>query len=431
MKTQNRFSRRALIKFATAGTALAPMFKLRDALSATTGNKIVIMGGGFAGATAAKYLKLWGGTSVDVTLVEPKQFYYTPILSNEVLVGDMQLNSLRFTYTALQQRYGINHVQASVTAIDPSARSVTLSDGTTLNYDRLIVASGIDFKYVNAYDTSKIPVAWQGGPEVLALQSKLQAIPNGGTFLMTIPKAPYRCPPGPYERACLVADWLARNKPGAKVVVLDENPDTYLLWNGIFKNIFPSLSNLQRIGSVTVTAVDDANMSVTAQVNGQSQTFSGDVVNVLPRMRSGAFDVLSTAGLIPAGQDWAPVHGQTFESTLHAGVHIIGDAQAMQEVPKAGHVANAEAKVCANAVLRSLNGVSPYANPKLSSFCVSPVNNTQAIWISEMFALDPATGEFVLNGGLQNGLHVNQPPRTSNKRDMYNWAGNLFGDVFL
>ncbi len=416
--------RRAFLKGSLAFAAGATVAQWKSALAGSAGTpKVVVIGGGFAGATAAKYLKIWGGNSVDVTLVEPKLAYYTPILSNEVLTGEIPLTSLRFTYAALQTRYGVIHRQNTATAIDPAAQIVTLDDGTTLNYDRLIVAPGISFKYPNSYDTQKIPAAWQGGQEVMALRQKLQAMTGSDTFVMTIPPAPYRCPPGPYERACVVSDWLARNRPGAQVLVLDANPDSYLLWNGIFKNIFPSHSNLTRIGNAQLVSVDDTNMAVTVSVNGQTQTHSGAVINVIPPMRAGAYALLSSAGLVLG--DWAPVHGETFESKLKANVHIIGDAQAFAEVPKAGHVANAEAKVCASAVLRLLNGIQPYSDPRLTSACFSPTDSQNAIWISEMFHLD-ANGDYVLNP-----LGVNQPPTWGNKQAMYNWSKNLFGDVFM
>lgn len=418
----NTVNRRTLLKGGLAIAAGTTMARWRSAL-ASTAPHVVVIGGGFAGATAAKYLKIWGGTSVDVTLVEPKLDYYTPILSNEVLTGELQLSQLRFSYATLETRYGVVHKQNRATAIDPAAQTVTLDDGTTLNYDRLIIAPGISFKYPNAYDTQKILSAWQGGQEVVTLQQKIQAMTSSDTFVMTIPPAPYRCPPGPYERACVVSDWLARNRPGAQVVVLDANSDSYLLWNGIFKDIFPTHSNLTRIANAQLVAVDDTNMSVTVSVNGQTQTHSGAVINVIPPMRAGAYDLLNSAGLLQG--DWAPVHGKTFESTLKSKVHIIGDAQAFAEVPKAGHVANAEAKVCASAVLRLLNNIQPYADPRLTSACFSPTDHQNAIWISEMFHLD-ANGDYVLNP-----LAVNKPPSSNNKSAMYAWSKNLFADVFM
>ena len=228
-----RVNRRQFLKWAGIGvgaTLAAPYTGIVKAAP----HRVIVVGGGFAGATAAKYLKLWGGGSVDVTLIEPRSSYHSPILSNLVLNGNLQPSQLEIPYSYLTSRYQVAHRKQAVTVIDGAGKTVELQDGTRLNYDRLIVAPGMSFKPLqdpngNEVDpndqTSGILHAWKGGQQVNDLRAALVGMRNGDTFVMTIPPSPYRCPPGPYERACVVADWLRRNRPDSKVIVLDANPD--------------------------------------------------------------------------------------------------------------------------------------------------------------------------------------------------------------
>lgn len=412
-------SRRQFIKALGAGTALAGAPSLLTA--AATRKQVLVVGGGFAGATAAKYLRYWS-TDVDVTLIEPNTQYYSPILSNLVLNQQMNLNQLVFNYSTLTTKYGINVVQASVESIDTAAYTVRLSNGSVLSYDRLVLAPGIRFQSIPGLDSNVIPHAWQSGSQVTELRNQLAAMPNNGTFVMTIPAAPYRCPPGPYERACVVADYLQRNKPGARVTVLDANADIIVekaIFNHAFTNTYGSLLTYQ--SGVTVQSVD----SGAKQIITSAGTYNADVLNVIPPQEAGA--LIHTAGLNnDATGRWAAVNPLSYESTAAPGVHVIGDSQGTGQ-PKAGHIANAEAKVCADAIIRLLAGQQPYAAPVTNSACYSPISNDTASWLTAVFAYNPASGKMELQ---PTSLGASHAATRSNYRAMFDWTNNLFADTF-
>ncbi len=419
MKSINR-NRRQFIKYSGVGLASLLGLSLKQA-GAAAPYKVVVIGGGFAGATAAKYLKMWGGDSVDVTLVEPKSVYYSPILSNLVLNGQSSAQNLAFTYADLQRKYRITHKAYRALTINSGAnKTVVLENNETLAYDRLVVAPGIDLKYVNAYDINKVPHAWQGGEQVELLRSQIVAMNSGDTFVMTVPPVPYRCPPGPYERACVVAHWLNQNRPGAKVVVLDANPDI-IVEKESFGSRFTQYGVEYHAG-VQVTQVDDATKTVT--VSGAPATaYEADVLNIIPAMRAGANVLLDNAGLLDG--DWAPVSAKTFESSKVAGIHVIGDAQGTS-VPKAGHIGNAEAKVCAEAVLNLLHGFPVYASPKINSACYSPVSTSEATWLTATYEYSTVSDSWVAITPSKAG----GAPAVSHYQEMFGWTNNLFSDTF-
>lgn len=302
--------------------------------SATNGARVVVIGGGFAGATAAKYLKHWS-PDLNVTLVEANAQYRSPILSNLVINGQRSLNQISFNYTTLTQKYGVNVVQSWVQDIDSMTKKVILSSGETLDYDRLIVAPGITFNAVNGLDFAKVPHAWQSGEQLTLLKQQLDAMNAGGTFVMTIPAAPYRCPPGPYERACLVADYLRIHKPNSKVIVLDANADI-LAEKAAFSHAF----NVTYAGiieyhtNVTLESVDsDRRIAIT-----NAGDFYADVLNVIPTQSAGKIIIDSGLANDATGR-WANVNPLNYESTTINDIHIIGDSQATGQ-PKAGHIAS-------------------------------------------------------------------------------------------
>ena len=412
------FSRRGLIKALGLGAAATMTAGLASRTLAATVPHIVVVGGGFAGATAAKYLKMWGGTSVEVTLIEPNATYVSPILSNLVLNGQRSTANLSFGYATHQQRYGMNVIHSSVTAIDKTAQSLALANGTTLNYDRLVLAPGIDFILAPGHDTAKVPHAWKAGVQTDLLKSQLDAMPAGGTFVMTIPAAPYRCPPGPYERACVVADFLRRRDGVANVIVLDANAgitveaDTF---GAAFANY-----GVRYQANATVTAVNSDARSVTYN---NATTLNADVLNVIPEQKAGS--IIFAAGLNSG--NWAPINPLTYESTLANNIHIIGDSQGTG-VPKAGHIGNSEAKVCADAILRSLSNLAADPAPKINSACYSPISSNTASWLTAVYRYNSATGQMEIVPNV--GLPAAGAPSTRNYSNMFNWAGNLFADTF-
>jgi NADPH-dependent 2,4-dienoyl-CoA reductase/sulfur reductase-like enzyme len=415
MATVNR--RQFLQSLGLASAAAATVAFPSIIRAATTRPQVVVIGGGFAGATAAKYLRYWS-TAVDVTLVEPNATYYSPILSNLVLNNQRNLGQISFNYNTLASKYGIKVVNDWVDSINAPNQTVNLRGGTTLAYDRLIIAPGIEFMAVAGLDSNKVPHAWKAGAQTTLLQQQLAAMPAGGTFVMTIPAAPYRCPPGPYERACVVADWLRTNKPGSKVVVLDANA-AITAEPVIFGAAFTSYG-VQYVPNATLQGVDsDAKIAHTS-----AGDFKADVLNVIPPQSAGSLVLQS--GLANVGGRWAGVNPLSYESTAVPNIHIIGDSQGTGQ-PKAGHIANAEAKVCADAILRLLSGSQPYAAPVTNSACYSPISATTASWLTGVYAYDQASGTMKV---VPESFGAAAAPSTKNYSRMFDWTTNLFNDTF-
>ncbi|GAB6046000.1 NAD(P)/FAD-dependent oxidoreductase [Caminibacter profundus] len=407
--------RRDFLKLSAIATAAitAPI-----TLKAATNKQVVIIGGGFSGATCAKYLKLWGGSSIDVTLIDTNPIYTSPILSNLVLNNIKSIDNLKFTYDKLIS-YGVKVINKKAVKFDTTNKVVTLEDESLINYDKLVLAPGIDFKYTNNYDTTKVPHAWIAGEQTTILKNQIDTLKSGDTFIMSIPKSPYRCPPGPYERACVVADYLKDKGLNVNVILLDENPDII-----VEKDSFGAKFNEYGIDyrpNSKVTYVDDTNMKVTYTQNNNSYTISGNVINIIPNQKAGEAAFL--AGVVD--EDFAPVDTKNYESLIKKDVHIIGDSHKSSQ-PKAGHIGNGEAKICADAILRELNGYALYQTPKTNSACYSPVSNTEATWLTAIYQYDPTTKDMkIMPGYPKSGA-----PSSKNFSDMFNWAGNLFSNTF-
>ena len=413
---------------------------------ATNGPKgrVVVVGGGMAGATAAKYLRLWGGSGLTVTLVEPDASYTSNIMSNLVLNGSRSLSSLQFSSAALATRYGVVRKQAALVGIDAVGRTVTLSDKSQLAYDRLVLAPGVEFDAAygltpDDYD-SRTPHAWRAGPQTTLLQKQLNAMTDGGVFVMTIPKAPYRCPPGPYERACLVADFLKTRKGShCKVLVLDQNPVIQAEvenFTRAFQVVHAGVVDYQP--GVTQIQVDAASRAVSyVDQLGAPQTVAAQVVNAIPPHRatgSAAGGWLAAAGLAN-GTDgrWAKVNVLSYESTAVAGIHVIGDA-AQCGLPKAGHVGNQEAKICADAIVRLMSQQQPDPAPVANSACYSPITASTASWLTAVYQYDAASASMKVaaNGGVTTGAKATEAGSISsdNFKQMNTWFSTLMGDSF-
>jgi sulfide dehydrogenase [flavocytochrome c] flavoprotein subunit len=427
-------------------TAISP------AATGLTG-RLVVVGGGMAGVTAAKYLRLWGGSGLTITLVEPATTYVSNIMSNLVLNGSRTVTSLGYTHGNLGAKYGVNVVRAAVIGIDKAARVVTLSDGSQLPYDRLVLAPGVEFEDAYGltqtdYET-RTPHAWRAGPQTQLLRDQLVAMPSGGTFVMTIPKAPYRCPPGPYERACLVADYLKTVKgTGSKVIVLDENTPTDAAnpysaiqaeahtFTQAFSVIHAGVVDYQP--SVTGIQIDPATRAVSyTDRMGVAHSVTPQVVNPIPPHRatgSSASGWLAPAGLAnSANGKWAVVNVLSFESTATgaAGVHVIGDASQCG-LPKAGHVANQEAKICADAIVRLLGGQQPDPAPVANSACYSPITASTASWLTAVYQYEGGTFKVANGGGAPAGAKPVESASISSKnfQQMNTWFNTLMGDSF-
>lgn len=415
-----KFSRRSFIKMLGIGTVatLTP-----NILKAANIPHIVIVGAGFSGATCAKYLKMWGGSTIQVTIIEQNSTYVSPILSNLVLNGKKTTNDLSFTYVDYENKYNINMIHKIVDSVDSLNKTITLNDSSVLNYDKLVLAPGIDFIKTNNYDITKVPHAWQAGEQINLLKSQIDTMIDGDDFIMSIPKAPFRCPPGPYERACIVADYLKNNKgfTNSKVIVLDEN-SKIIVEENTFSSVFSSYGVDYRPNSV-VTNVDDVNKIVSFTENNESKILTSKVLNVIPNQK--AASIIFIAG-VNSG-NWASVNPLSYESTIKDNIHVIGDSQGTGQ-PKAGHIGNSEAKVCADAILRTLNGLSPYPSPKTNSACYSPTSSNEASWLTAVYKYDPNTKTMVSANTAIYPASGN--PSASNYNEMFNWAGNLFSDTF-
>lgn len=410
----------------SAGAAVAP---------------VVVVGGGMAGASVAKYVRLWSGRTIPVTLIDANADYTSSIMSNLVLNGQRTLANLKFTWSTLRSTYGVNVLRGRVTAVNPTRRTVTYTNVSglpvTIGYSRLVLAPGVDFLPIpgltgTAANRAKIVHAWQAGPQTQSLRNQLVAMPVGGTFLMTIPKAPYRCPPGPYERACIVADWIKKNRRPSgyakpQVYVLDANAGILAEphnFSTAFKTIHAGV--ISYVPNATVVSVDaDARRIVTT-----AGRFTGHVLNVIPNHTAGR--IARDAGLAKApaagGGVFCPVNVLTYESTVVPGVHVLGDASATTQ-PKAGHVANSEAKVCADALVRLLSSPALPVDsaPVTNSACYSPITATTASWLSVVYHYDPVSRTMKA----APGQPVEAPSiTTGNYRQMDTWFRVLMSDTF-
>jgi NADPH-dependent 2,4-dienoyl-CoA reductase/sulfur reductase-like enzyme len=349
----------------------------------------------------------------------------------------MTLAKLNYVYDTLTSHYGVQLVQGTVTGINTDAKTVTLSGGASYSYGRLVLAPGLEFDLLpgmsslSQYD-QLIPHAWQAGPQTQLLRNQLVGMTNGKEVVITIPKAPYRCPPGPYERACVVADWLAKNKPASKVVVLDANDDIlverdnfHAAFNGVhgyFVDYRPRCQDLY-IESVTNRTVSYKDANVV------KRTLTAGVLNPIPPQR--APQLLADTGLYNpvAGERSAPVNVLSYESTRKPSVHVIGDASATS-MPKAGHIGNQQAKTCADAILRSLQNKPLDAAPVTNSACYTPITATTATWLSAVYQYD-GVSKMVIPGQHNNGTAISAAEATTeNYEDMQVWFKTLMADTF-
>ncbi|MCB1378456.1 MAG: FAD-dependent oxidoreductase [Alphaproteobacteria bacterium] len=428
--------RRTFVKWLTAGAAGSIAWGATGALAAAS-FRAVIVGGGMAGATAAKFLRMWGGTGVSVTLIDANAAYKSCIMSNKVLTGERSLASLSYNYAVLRRRYGVQFVNAAVTGIDPDARQVILADQTTVPYDRLILAPGIEFDYseiagMDAIAQGRITHAWKAGSQTTKLRNQLVQMVNGSTFVLTVPRSPYRCPPGPYERACVVADWLRVNKPNSKLIVLDcntpsdpGNPLSAIQAEPVsFANAFTNIHhNIEYHSGVTINSVNSTGRRIETSIGSTRY----GVLNLIPPQKAGRLITDTGLGLNNVGARWAGVNVLSYESTAVPRVHVIGDSMGSSQ-PKAGHIGNQEAKVCADAIIRLENGLAPYGRPVTNSACYTPITATTATWLTAVFAYDPATASMKVVGG-KPSEPVEGPTSTSH-RQMNRWFDSLMADTF-
>jgi sulfide dehydrogenase [flavocytochrome c] flavoprotein subunit len=360
---------------------------------------VVVVGGGYGGTIAAKYIRMQD-KSIEVVLIEPNRQFISCPFSNLYLGGLLpDLTSLTIGYDKLVANHGIKLIHDTVTAIDPVKRTVTVSSGS-IDYDRLVLSPGVDFRteeiegYHPVTTPQVMPHAWKAGPQTLLLRKQLEDMPNGGTVVLTVPLAPFRCPPGPYERTNMIAMYLKQHKPKSKIVVLDANPDI-VSKAGLFRKGWKKHYDgiIQYRSAQKVTAVNAANRSVF--IEGIEEV-KGDVVNVIPPQRAG--QIASTAGLLGADKAWCPVNPISFESTLQKHIHVIGDACNAGAMPKSGYSANSEAKACAANIVASMNGRELIEMSGIN-VCYSAISATEAVSVAGVYTVKGGAIVAVPNSG--------------------------------
>ena len=391
--------------------------------------RVLVVGGGYGGATAAKYLRLLSDYRIDVMMVEPNTQFVSCPMSNLVLAGVKTMADITNPYTGLTAQHGVRVVQDAVASIDATRRVATLASGGTVAYDKLVLAPGIDFQWEQteglkaAHDGGHILHAWKAGSETMALRRQLEAMRNGGVYAITIPEAPYRCPPGPYERASVVAAYFKQAKPKSKVLILDANPDVTskgALFKKAWKELYGDM--IEYRPQHKVVAVDARTNSVKFDVQDDVKA---DVLNVLPVMRAGAL-ALQT-GLANANARWCHVNFLTFESTAAKNIHVIGDAiQVAQGMPKSGHMANSHAKVTAAAIVAELQGLEINPHPMLTNVCMSYVDATQVIHVASVHEYETPKKSFSTIGGSGG---VSDVRSELEGRYAEAWARNIWADM--
>ena len=388
--------------------------------------QVVVIGGGYGGATAAKYVRMFSNYKIHVVLIEPQTQFISCPMSNLVIGGSKSLSDITSSYDALSGKHGVSVVRDKATAIDPQTKTVSLQNGARISYDKLVLSPGVDMVFdsiegLQAANTSgHILQAWKAGPETVALRKQLEAMPDGGVYAITVPEAPYRCPPGPYERASQVAHYFKQAKPKSKVLILDANPDVTSkaglfkkFWSDNYKDIIEYRPNHK------VTAVDSQSIRFDVQ-----EPVRAEVMNVLPAMRAGA--IAMQTGLATANNRWCGIHYQTFESVAAKDIHILGDAiLAAPAMPKSGHMANSHAKVAAAAIVAQLSDLQANPAPYLTNTCYSYVSDKLVVHVASVHQYIPEEKTYKTvpgSGGLSSEANAQEG------KYAWDWAQNIWAD---
>ena len=424
----NRLTRRDFLKTsgALAATSLLPGCAMEPAAPSKPVGRVIVIGGGYGGATAAKYLRMLSNGSIEVFLIERNAEFISCPLSNLVLGGTKTLSDITRGYAGLRS-YGVQVLRDEATAINVEKKKVSLKRIEDLPYDRLIVSPAVELMYeqIEGYDAEaqkKILTAWKAGPETVALRQQLESMRDGGVFVISIPRSPYRCPPGPYERACQAAFYFKQSKPRSKVIILDANEDVVskpalfkAAWNDLYKGIIEYRNNSE------VKALDARAMTVRTDFD----TITGDVLNVLPPMRAG--DIARSAGLMTGNTRWCGVDWLTMESLAHKGIHVLGDATlSAPAMPKSGHMANNHGKLAAAAITELMNGRAPNPQPVIANTCYSFVSDKEVIHVASVHRYDSAQKTLTVVPGASG---VSSGRSELEGAYAWAWAQNIWADM--
>jgi len=418
------------MKWLSASAALGANFSaIGQAGAANAGAKgaghVVVVGGGFAGATVAKYIRKWG-PGINVTLIEKNPQFISCPMSNLVIGGHKKMSDITISYKGLV-KHGVKVVRGEVTAVDAEKKQIKLAGGKSVSYDRLVLAPGIDFMYDaipglnNAKAQEKILHAWKAGAQTVALRKQLEAMKDGGVYALHIPLAPYRCPPGPYERACQVASYLKAHKPKSKVLILDANADITSkkgLFTKAWAERYPGMVEYRPNSGLV--DVDVPGMALKLEV----ESIKADVINVVPAQRAGKVAV--DLNLNNANKRFCNVDFLTYESTAAKNIHIIGDSiQAAPAMPKSGSMANQQAKVCAAAVVALMGGGEVNAAPMLVNTCYSFLDASDVVHVSSVHRYDAEKKTMVTVDG-SGGLSA--AANSLESEYAWSWAESIWAD---
>ena len=390
--------------------------------------RVVVVGGGYGGAVAAKYIKLMD-PDIEVRLIEQDKKFVSCPMSNEVISGERDLDSLTFNYKRLGKR-GVTVLHDQVVSIDPAKKSLKGKGGNLYKYDKLVLSPGVDFRWeaIDGYDAKvaeRIPHAWKAGPQTLTLRKQLRAMRDGGVVYIAAPPNPFRCPPGPYERAAQIAHYLKHNKPKSKIVILDAK-DKFskqkLFMTGWEKFYGDMIEWVPAAGGGLVEGVDAKKMQVIADV----ENFKADVINLIPPQK--AAPLAFAAGL--AGEDgWCPVNQQTFESTIHKDVHVIGDSCIAGVMPKSGYAANSQGKVCAAAIVAQVNGLE-VPEPSYVNTCYSIIAPEYGISVAAVYGLVDGKIAKIQGAGGLSPSDTSARFRAKEAQNARSWIRNIMSDSF-
>lgn len=417
------------ILLSTTALSFAACGGITDVALPANKKRVVIVGGGFGGATAAKYLKKFS-PDTEVVLIEQNKDYYTCPFSNTVIAGMNKIDYIKHNYKTLEDKYNIIVMHEKVQKVDGATNTVILENGKTIPYTKAIVAPGIDFKYEKGYvegSENYAPHAYKAGPQTTLLTEQLQAMKDGGTFVMVAPKDPFRCPPGPYERISLVAHYLKTNKPKSKIIILDQK--NKFSKQGLFQEgwekLYPNMIEWRNVEfGGKVISVDAKNKTVKTE----EEEVKADVLNYIPDQKAGklAFD----SGLVEG--DWCPINTKTFESKLVKNVYVIGDAAVAAPMPKSGFSANSQGKIAALQISRILANQPVVNPPKLANTCYSLVSPTYGISIAAVYEAkdDKIIDLKDLGAGGLSPMSADEGIRIQEAEYAVGWYKNQMSDIF-